>query len=475
MRLSTIYADLKNKNFKQGKVDYQLRLIKKFVEHIISEPINVAHIFGSPILDEACQEIGAINLAKVKKSVSDSEPLDAHLKTVVYVASRLYLSGGHTAALADMIRLSPRANYIVLITGVGGTTDLKVIESRFGAIEQLTFEFAPRGDFGNKLDWLQGRLIALHPSDVWLFNHHQDSVAVAAVQPDQGYRLHFYHHGDHHLCLGVFLKYAEHVDMNITGFHHCRKELNISNNIYVPLVAQDRGVCANKNFKSTSPLVTATAAGRNKLEVAYPICYVDVVPALLKASGGKHIHIGPLSWVARYKIWRGMRQLGLPPSVFIYLPYVASVWQALHDYRVDLYVTSFPYGGARTLIEVMGSGTPIVMHQHHTSRLLGTFDMVYEHVLRWKEPKELYDIVTTINSSILAEHAQLARQRYEQFHSEELLRRVLNGEVNFEQPNLREGYSSDPLQRAVDVCQQVSILGVVKRWVSVMLYKLKSY
>jgi hypothetical protein len=170
-----------------------------------------------------------------------------------------------------------------------------------------------------------------------------------------------------------------------------------------------------------------------------------------------------------------MRQLGLPASAFVYLPYVASVWQALHDYKVDLYVTSFPYGGARTLIEVMGSGTPVVMHQHHTSRLLGTFDMVYEHALTWKEPKELYDIVATINASMLAEHAQRARQRYEQFHSEELLRRVLNAEVNLEQPTLREGYGSDPLQRAVDVCQQVSMLGVVKRWATLMFYKLKSY
>lgn len=475
--LNNVIYTLKNMNDNNANVstiNHTLALIKKITEDIISEPINVAQIFGCQFLDDACQKIGATNLKKIKINIKNRDACKQ--QNIIYVVSRLYMSGGHTAALTDIIRLSPSANkHIILVTGIGGPTNNKVIQHRFGLIANVTFEFAPSGNYGSKLDWLQNRLLTLQPTDVWLFNHHQDSVAVAAVQPNEGYRLHFYHHADHHLCLGVYLNYANHIDINSSGFHNCRTELNI-NNSYLPLVVADQGNRTNLHFcRAQNGLVTATAAGHNKVEVIYPISYIDVVPHLLKATGGKHIHMGPLSFWARYKIRRGIRKLGLPASTFVYLPFVSSVWKVLHEYNVDLYVTSFPYGGARTLIEVMGSGTPVVAHNHYTSRLLATFDLIYDGAFMWRDPQELYDIVLNVNEIDLAKHSQLARRRYEQFHSENILQQALQCKINLlEPPALKEGYCSDVLQRAIEVCQQVSPLSVLKRMFVFIIRKLKS-
>lgn len=454
----------------QGNLDSALCLIHRVVDQIFCEPINTARIFSSKILDDFCQEIGAINWLKlcseepsfpsVGKQGSASEGV------VVYVVSKLQASGGHTAVLADIIRLAPSARSVVLVTGIGGVTDHTAIQHRFDSIADVTFEYAPRGKHIHKLDWLQRRILALTPSDVWLFNHHQDSVAVAAVQPDAGYQLHFYHHGDHHLCLGVHLSYADHIDIHPMGFHNCRDELGIKGNRYLPLVVNDMGDRpVSLDFISGKGLVTCTAAGFNKVEVAYFIRYVDVVPELLRVSGGKHIHIGRLTPSALRRIRRGMRQLGVPESAFVHIPFVPSVWKALHEYQVDLYVASFPYGGARTLIEAMGAGVPVAVHSHCTSRLLGTFDMTYEGTLVWRNPKELFDFVQRVDTATLKNLSRLARNRYLNFHSEEILKNALAKDAKpLQAPPLHEGYTQDGLQQALDISNQVSCMGAIRRF-----------
>lgn len=451
-----------------GNPDSALRLIHRAVDQVFCEPINTARIFSSVLLDNFCQEIGAKNWLKLlgkTSSLVSVDRHDSHESVVVYVVSKLQASGGHTATLGDIIRLAPPAQSIVLVTGIGGTTDHAAMQHRFNSIPAVSFEYAPRGRYIEKLDWLQGRLLALAPADVWLFNHHQDSVAVAAVQPDAGYQLHFYHHGDHHLCLGVHLNYAEHIDIHPMGFYNCRDELGIRGNRYLPLVVKDMGERpVSSDFMSAAGLITCTAAGFNKVEAPYFIRYVDAVPELLQASGGKHIHIGRLTPLALRRIRSGMRKLGVSDSAFLYIPFVPSVWKALHQHQVDLYIASFPYGGARTLIEAMGAGVPVAVHSHCASRLLGTFDMVYEDALVWRNPKELYDFVQRVEPTTLKEQSRLSRKRYEDFHREEVLKNALfNYAKPLQPPPLYEGYTPDSLQQALDISNQTSFYGAFQR------------
>lgn len=453
-----------------GNLDAALYSIHRLVDQIFCEPINTAQIFGSKLLDDLCQEIGAVNLYRLRgdksllpdndKQANNPEPV------VVYVVSKLQASGGHTAVLADIIRLAPSARSVILVTGIGGLTDRRSIQHRFDSIQNVSFEYAPRGKHIDKLDWLQQRILALQPTDVWLFNHHQDSVAVAAVQPNAGYQLHFYHHGDHHLCLGVHLNYADHVDIHPMGYHNCRNALNVKDNRYLPMAVNDMGGRPESlSFKTGSHLVTCTAGGFNKVEVPYFISYLSVIPELLSVSGGTHVHIGRLTTLALRKIRTGMRKLDLKESRFVYIPFVASVWKALHEHEVDLYITSFPYGGARTLIEVMGAGVPVAVHSHCTSRLLGTFDMAHEGAMVWRNPIELYDFVKSVDNATLMLLSKLGRTKYLDCHSEDILKSSLAKDAKpLEAPYLCEGYTPDDLQLAIEISNQVSCIGAMRRF-----------
>lgn len=442
----------------EGALDQALGAIQGLVDRIFCEPLAVATVFGSPELDACCQAIGAATLARAGGQREAGGPPGPH----VYIASRLQASGGHTAALEDVIRLSPAADSLVLVTGTCGTSDRAEVAARLARMPGVKLEFVPRGSRLAKLHWLQRRLLQLRPAMTWLFNHHQDSVAVAAVQPSLTGRLRYYHHGDHHLCLGVHLAHAEHFDPHPMGFHNCR-ELGLRANRYLPLTVQDLGP-SPAGTAPARPLVTCTAGGANKLEVPYFVQYADLLPRILAVTGGRHVHIGRLTKLALARIRRGLEREGVPAQAFTCLPYVPSVWRALQEHAVDLYIASFPYGGGRTLIEVMGAGVPAVVHSHVRSRMLGGFDMAYPAAFVWRMPHELLSHLRDIDRGGLRDEGRQARAWYEAYHREEVARGLLaGGSQDPPVPALRPGFEPDALLQAWQTTRDVSVRGVLYR------------
>lgn len=432
-----------------GTLNSALAAIQDTVDRVFCEPLAVAKVFGASELDGLCQAIGRLNLTRLGLRQKNQETRNAD-GPIVYLVSRLQPSGGHTAALVDIIRLSGDSQSVVIVSGTCGRTDPHALRIRFSGLPMVSLESTPRGSHLSKLDWIQRRLLEIRPRTVWLFNHHQDSVAIAAVQPDQGYRVCFYHHADHHLCLGVHLPYAEHYDPHPMGFHNCRNILGISNNRYLPLVVSDQGDRPSTlNFMESGHLVTCTAANSNKVEVPYFVRYVDLVPEILQFTHGRHIHIGRLTLLARRRIRKGLRRRGIPDESFVYVPYVPSVWRAMHEYQVDLYLASFPYGGGRTLVEVMGAGTPVVVHRHCTSRMLGGFDMAYDGAPTWRTPKELLHILLSLNPGELAYQSRLARAQYEKYHRDEILAKALADPGALKVPELLGDYRPRGIDQAL--------------------------
>lgn len=420
--------------------------VRNCVNYVITNPVYTSKLFESEVLDTLCAQIGRTSyqsfLGEKKSSVQ------VQLDTVVFVASRMQSSGGHTRVIEDFLRTLPHKNKLVLVTEVPGRSDREKVEPKLRALDAKV-EWAARGNLAKRLEWLQRRLIELRAGDVYLFNHHEDSVAVAAMQAVTDSQIHFYHHGDHHLCLGMHLKGARHIDIHAFGFHNCRTNLGISNNYYLPLVAQDLGNRSqSQSFMSDGKLTTCTAAGKNKLEVAHSVSYVEVIPQMLAATGGRHVHIGRLSFWAQYKIKRAMRKLGVKPEAFVYIPWVPSVWKALQEMRVDLFIASFPIVGGKTLVEVMGAGIPLIVHDHPTSRFLGGVDMVYPEAFCWRYPLDLLTYCKEITAAELVNQSTLARAHYIRYYHDDLLKKALLGGEVCTPPPLH------PLPNSIDVLQE---------------------
>ncbi len=419
-------VDAANYALVRGDIDCALRIAHDFVEQVITEPLCTSQVFATRMLDDLCFRAGCANLKAINGLRSDDMPSEINGRARnAYVVSRLQNSGGHLRLILDFIRSQPEKEHIIYATGVAGPSDERFIEEALGRCGNARFVAAPRGGFGVRLNWLQNSLRACRPEHAYLFNHHQDSVAVAALVPELGVPGSFCHHGDHHLCLGVHLEHLTHIDFHPMGYHYCRDELGIDNR-YLPLTVEDQGHAPSRSaFTSRVSLTTATVARSNKVEIPYYVSYLELIPKVLKVTGGHHLHIGRLTPWAIRRMRSKMRELGISQDRLIYIDWTASVWRSLQEYGVDVYIASFPYGAGLTLIEAMGAGVPVIMHHHLYSRVLSGLELAYPGAFHWSDPKALLDHLSVLKGRELREEGLVARHWYETYHRPKVLRTYL--------------------------------------------------
>lgn len=450
-QLKAIVTDEINK----GNLEQALFLVKEFVEHIITDPLSVATIYGSLILDDLCQMIGRNVAVQNERYLSEKKIIKSDI--IVYIATQLYMTGGHTAVIEDFIKLQPHREHLLIINDILSTPDREEIEKRF-SFDNVVISWSPEGTLLEKLIWLQRQLYSLQPDRIFLFNHHQDSVAISAIQPDLSSEIFFYHHGDHHLCLGVHLDYTVHIDPHSMGFFNCRDRLGVKNNIYLPLVSYDLGVRSEEmQFMPDGKLRTCSSGSPHKFELSYFYRYEKLIPQILQITHGTHLHIGLLHAEMLEIIYQELENRGINRDRFIYIPWVKSVWQTIIDQKVDLYITSFPHVGLKAAIEVMGSGTPILVHDNYQSQLLGGRYVVYPDAFCWREIDTLLDYFSGIDKNTLIKQSTLARKHYEKYYEPSLLQHELSkikGESIGLTPPLLESYRPDSLMVYFDFCNQ---------------------
>lgn len=409
----------------QGELDAALNLIIRFVESIVADPRAIAKVFGSKILDDLCQEIGAKTLSDQSCYVNEKSEIEN--KSIIYIATELYITGGHTAVLEDFVRFQPNKKHLLLITGTIGGGESEVIRNRFSHLS-IDIYWAPTGTYLDKLCWLQQQLIVKRPDQVFLFNHHQDAVAIAAVQPNLVSQLIFYHHCDHQICLGLYLPHALHIDLHSFGYYNCRNNLGIKNNVYIPLIANDLNTRPhNIIFLADGKLRTCSSGSGYKFEQHYSYTYVEEVPKILAITGGYHIHIGYLSQHSLDTIESGLEKSGIEKDKFVHIPWVKSIWKAMHDQRIDVYISSFPIGGAKASVEVMGSGTPIIGHKNYHSSLLSCTEIIYPEAFFWSTLEELYSCLRSLTQEILLEQSAFSRKHYDLNHTSKVFLECLEG------------------------------------------------
>lgn len=424
----------------QAHWEKALTAIKDTVEDIIWNPFCNGIILHCPHLDEFCQQIG---------NATNDNILNSKITTAntLFIASQLYTSGGHTAVMEDLIRHNSQVENHILITNIYNNHQHKKIISRFKNLA-VTIHWCRAKSLLAKLEWLRSKWLELNPSATYLFNHHQDATIIAAATPQMPGKIFYYHHLDFQCGLGKSLRHTIHIDCNPLAFDDCKARYH-HQNIYLPLSSPDHGLRAQNpsSFMPNGTLHTASSGALNKFTWPYPYSYIELLPQIIKTTQGKHTHIGKLDHASFYQLKTLLKQYGIKSDQFQYIPFTTNLWRTLQEQKIDLLLTSFPVGGGRTAVEVIGSGTPILTHTNEISPFLSEQAMLYSQALRWSHPIELFKILRTMTPIQLAYHSVLGRDHYEKYHTDTQLRQQLRGNFTDQSSRLpNQIYSTLPVQ-----------------------------
>ena len=382
---------------------------------------------GSSVLDRICAEIGGRFRRSLVPTDATAFPAQrSGLPIDIYIASELYPHGGHTPLIGDCIRANPDRQAIVLVTNIANRQDsIKGPISDRLVLDADRVQVCNKCSLVDKLKWLSSAIDAIDPDRVLLFNHGHDCVAVAAIASENDMQAWFVHHVDRRPCLGAYYHGFVHVDVTPYCFAYCRAKDILTEHRYVPLTAVDHGCRDFANRRSEQKLTTASSGSASKFALDYWPSYVEVVARLLARTGGKHVHIGPLNHKFMQRFHEELEGRQVRKDRLIHVPYVPSVWKAMCEYNVDLFVGSFPVPGAKTSVEVMGSGTPMAWHASSEMTAFQATSMRYPEAVVWRHPTELDELIPQIGADWLKSQSKHARRHFEKTHHPDLTRKCL--------------------------------------------------
>jgi hypothetical protein len=441
------------RRFKSGDAGAALQGISEFVADVISRESSLARVFSSRNLDMACLKIGDELCGS-----AGSDPAADRSDCVVFIVTHLAKTGGHSRVLADLMDAEPTKKYRILASNLFNDLEVEAIKRLYPS-QSLVVEVAADTDYGSRVRWLQARLAEIRPRKTYMLIHNIDTVAVAAVQPRLTGELVYYHNCDHSLALGVHIPHALHVDPHAKGFYNCRERERVPSNFMWPLTAPDQGHRTNLPFLAHGHLTTCTSGGPEKFglsnrreRLSYAYRYEELIPHIIGATGGTHIHIGKLPPEMLSAISHGLKNIDISEERFLHIDYVPSLWQTLLGHKVDVYVGSFPLGGGRASIEAMGAGLPLLIHSNYRSCFLSDANEVYPAALIWDKPGVLFEHIAKLNNmETLRHHSEMARAFYEANHGQSRLRDAVVGANGHDSiAPRRPSFVGDSLQQYLD-------------------------
>lgn len=353
----------------------------------------------------------------LQASVAAALPAAAPLQGDLILATFLYVEGGHTALIRDLAEALPHPPLALWLTMQHPYARLGL---KAGALERTGIPGLARPFGGEEPGSCAGgmvkALMELRPARVFLLHHPHDcvAVAVAAAAAAMGSSLCLLHHADSSPTSGLFLPGARIVDFTPRACAFSRSMLEL-NSSYLPLTCPDPGR-EERSFPASGSLTTALSGNADKVGAMCNPGYPELVARVLAATGGTHVHIGPLPPARLKGIASALRRQGVARERFVWVESAGTLAEALLRHRVDLVFNTYPRGGARTAVEVMAAGIPMLWHSPAAEFDAVRCQMSYPGAPVWRSIADLESLLARCDGHWLKAQGEAARSRYEEMH-----------------------------------------------------------
>ncbi len=394
---------------------------------------------GVRAADELLETIGQT----LWSSISADHPVTRPLQGNLILATVVFPTGGHTPVIKDLAEAlseKPCGLWLTMAHRTGKTYLADGALPRTGLAEVARI-------FDSSNPWECTRkmvesIAQLRPAKVFLLHHPNDCIAVvvAAAAAAMGCTLCLLHHSDAQPTCGLFLKNIQIVDFTPRVCAYTRTILNLPS-AWVPLASPDPGSPLS-DFMSTGRLRTALSGSSWKVKAMSSPNYPKLVANILAQTEGTHIHIGPLSKKMKRAIDTQLHCKGLKPEQFQQIPKVQTLAGALYDYKIDLMLNTYPHGGARTAVEAMSAGIPMLWRSRYRELDLWYGQTRFPEAMIWREEDDLLTLLKGVDREWLQKQGDAARSWYLLQHHPSLWQQAFsNLEPAFER-KLPKGYDA---------------------------------
>ena len=414
------------------KSDQELELALKSIEAdlrlVVNNRSSRYNFVQTPEVDFACQEIGR-EIMHNHFGFAYDKIFNSNLN--VYISGAVYLSGGHTREIEDWIKntYKDREN-IIIISGALKHSDWQQLEN-FKAQNIKVFYTDELGIVA-RIKWLQSLLLKLKPDAIFVSTTPTDLVALAALQPELVNKLYWNLSLDSGASIGLHLKPITKIIVKRPYFYfYLRDKLKLNNLTYIPFNRPDvvGKLDAYVSSDETKKIITASCTSTSyKIESEYKYRFIEVVPNILKITGGTHFHFGGISEGGLAKLQANLDKLGVPREKFVLIKYVPSLAKALIERDVDILLQTFPFGGGLVTIEALQAGKMIINNKNYATYLNNLSDFCYQDSFNWSKPEELYDYLRKLDRQEIIRQSKLSRELYEKNNDSAKLR--LASDVN---------------------------------------------
>lgn len=285
----------------------------------------------------------------------------AHKDSMVHVATEVYETGGHTRVIEDIVRAFPQCRHTLILTDVadnylGNRLHLGFLKERYEALG-LEVVYLKKSSLTARAQECATLLREFAPQAIFLFAHHFDTVANAAISGQSAPRVLYVHHCDHNPGLGATRSDYIHLDVSPPAHELC-KSIPALSPIFLGLSIADSGRVAAAADRAG--LVGVTCATAYKYTGRCEFSYAEFLAAMFAEGVEKLFHIGEVPQAQQDQIRAEIRALRQDERRIEFVGNVPSLAQSLKQIAPDFFLCSYPVGGGKAMIEAMSVGLPTI-------------------------------------------------------------------------------------------------------------------
>lgn len=388
-------------------------------------------LYKSEYIDTFCESLGFVEM--VRRGYTPSQPVEPTKDNILITVSKLTTTGGGVYhEIKDIIAMYADKNVYLLWTDVPAIDDLDdKVRNQLGAFDNLTMLFGPKSAY-NKLAELVDTVLTVKPEKIYHYCGHDNVYAAAMIQSMLSKNICVFSF-DHGFSLGLDnTNYDVYITKRPTDYDILTERYG-DKVIYIPCWNADKiGDNKYKPFNGHNGLITASAAARYYKLASGGGGYIDLIIELLKKTGGRHIHYGPIPDEEKRGISKKLSTAGLQSDQFVNIEWAENLGQSMYDEHVDVFIEPFPTVSYKITLDVLSAGIPVFVHKSDVR--MGITDFIYQECLAWKTPEDFVTVLTSLTQKDLGHHSKLSRDYYVKNHRPATLVKSFITESNFSQP-----------------------------------------